>query len=231
MFWGVYSTFAEAQSAAPRNKWVGYDNEAAASLYRWKVDYMDPSEYAVLYWLEQGLSPGARVFDFGGHVGVKFYAFRSVGALKHPLTWMVYDLPAVVRAGRVLAQKKGEQSIRFTEDISDASGADVFLALGSSQFVEAPLYSILEPLSQLPKVVILSKAPMVDGPRYVTLHCSGVAYHPYLIENSIDLITNMERIGYQLLHRWTNNEKECRILNRPDRSIYRYTSLHFALAA
>jgi putative methyltransferase (TIGR04325 family) len=229
LHWGVYSSFAEANAAVPPNKPIGYDNEPAAGLYRWKSDYMDPSEYAVLYWLERALAPGGKVFDFGGHVGVKYYAFRSIGALQGPLRWMVYDVPAVVRAGRELARERDEKNIMFTEDFNDASGANVFLALGSSQYFEEPFYAYIARLSSLPKVVILSKAPMVEGVRYVTIQSIGVAFCPYLIEDSRDLIAGMERIGYRLCNRWENREKACHILNRPDRSVHRYTSLHFAL--
>ena len=228
-FWGVYASFKEAEADVPSGGLIGYDNDAAADLYRWKLDFMEPSDYAVLYWLERALTSGARVFDFGGHVGLKYYSFRSVGALNDPLTWTVYDVPAVVRAGRVLAQEKGASALAFTETADDASGADVWLALGSAQFVEAPIYSYLERLSRRPREVIISKSPMVEGPRFVTLHTTGTMFCPYLIENVADVIANMERIGYQLLHRWKNDEKWCQILNRPDKSLYHYTTLHFAL--
>jgi len=229
LYWGVYRSFEEAAAAAPAGKRVGYDNDDSAGLYRWKSDYMDPSEYAVLYWLEKALAPGARVFDFGGHVGVKYYAFRSIGALQVPLTWMVYDLPAVIRDGRELARERGEKNVVFTDEPGDASGADVFLALGSSQYLEQPLYAILERLAVLPGTIIVSKVPVVEGPRYVTLQNIGTTICPYLIEDSRDLIANMERLGYRLRQRWENHEKSCWIMNRPDKSVSFYTSYCFTL--
>jgi putative methyltransferase (TIGR04325 family) len=229
LFWGVYRDFAEALSAAPSRKQIGYDNEESANLYRWKFDLMEPSDYAVLYWLEHAIKPGAKVFDFGGHVGIKYYSFRSIGALQAPLTWIVYDVPAVLRSGQALARERGETNLAFTNDVGDASGADVFMALGASQYVEAPISSYLEPLARRPKVVIISKAPMVEGDRYVTLQNMGTAYCPYLIEDSRALIADMERLGYRLRHRWANDEKSCVIMNHPERSLYAYTSLRFTL--
>lgn len=227
-FWGVYDSFKEAEADVPAGRRVGYDNDAAADLYRWKLDFMEPSDYAVLYWLEKALTSGGRVFDFGGHVGLKYYSFRSVGALGGPLTWTVYDVPAVVRAGRELARERGADALAFTERADDASGADVWLALGSAQYLEAPIYSYLERLGERPREVIISKSPMVEDARYVTLQTTGTMFCPYLIEDVRDVIAHMERIGYRLLHRWKNDEKSCRILNRPDKSLYHYTSLHFA---
>jgi len=127
-YWGVYSTFAEAVAAAPPTKDIGYDHDGPAQMYRSLMDKVEPNEYAVLYWLERALPKGGRVFDFGGHVGLKFYAFRSIGAIPAPVRWTVYDVPAVVRSGRELAKNRRETDLTFTETFEDASGVDVFLA-------------------------------------------------------------------------------------------------------
>jgi putative methyltransferase (TIGR04325 family) len=230
VYWGVYNTFAEAVAAAPPTKEIGYDHEAPAKLYRNLMDKMEPSEYAVLHWLERGLPKGGRVFDFGGHVGVKFYAFRSIGALPPPIRWTVYDVPAVVRSGRELAKNRRETELTFTEAFEDASGADVFLGLGSLQYVETSLPDWIQKLPQRPKTVIVSAMPMVDGPRYVTLQNLGTAFCPYLVEDEKALIGGMEALGYALRHRWKNLEKRCQILDQPAKSVWEYTSLHLERA-
>jgi putative methyltransferase (TIGR04325 family) len=225
--WGVYATFAEAVAAAPPTKPIGFDHEAPAKMYRNLMDRVEPKDYAVLHWLERALPPRGRVFDFGGHVGVKFYAFRTIGAVPAPVAWTVYDVPAVVRAGRELAHQRGQTELTFTETFEDASGADVFLALGSLQFVEPPLAEWMQRLAVPPRTVIVSSMPMVEGPRYVTLQNNGAAFCPYLIEDAPALIGGMERIGYALRHRWKNLEKRCLIADQPERSVEEYTSLHF----
>jgi putative methyltransferase (TIGR04325 family) len=226
-YWGVYGSFAEAIAAAPPSKVIGYDHEAPANLYRNLMDRMEPSEYAVLHWLERALPRGGRVFDFGGHIGVKFYAFRSIGAIPPPIKWTVYDVPAVVRSGRELAQQRGETDLEFTERFEDSSGCDVFLGLGALQYVETSLPEWLQKLAALPRTVIVSAMPMVEGPRYVTLQNMGAAFCPYLVENETALLGGMQALGYTLRHRWKNLEKRCQILDQPDRSVWEYTSLHF----
>jgi putative methyltransferase (TIGR04325 family) len=226
-YWGVYSTFAEAVAAAPPTKEIGYDHDGPAQMYRPLMDRVEPSEYAVLYWLEQALPKGGRVFDFGGHIGVKFYAFRSIGAIPPPISWTVYDVPAVVRSGRDLAKKRRETDLTFTETFEDASGADVFLGLGALQYVETSLPDWIQKLAAPPKTVIVSSMPMVEGQRYVTLQNIGEAFCPYLIEDETALISGMERLGYGLRHRWKNLEKRCQILDQPERSVWEYTSIHF----
>jgi len=227
LFWGVYSSFAEAQAAAPDSKPLGYDHEEPAQMYAHLMDHVDPKDYAVLYWLERALPSAGRVFDFGGHVGVKYYAFRSIGALAATLRWTVFDVPAVVRAGAELARQRGTIDLFFTEDFAQASGVDVFLALGSLQYIETPLAQKLAALAQPPRAVIISSVPMVEGPRYVTLQNIGTAFCPYLIEDMDALTKQMTGIGYRLRQRWANPEKSCLILDRRDKSVEGYTSLYF----
>lgn len=228
--WGVFASFAEATAAAPPSRPVGYDNDVAAGLYRHLIDRVEPKDYAVAFWLQRRLRPGYRVFDFGGHVGVKFYALQTVLPLPEGVEWVTYDLPAVVAAGRRLAAERGARGLSFSESFADAAGADVFMALGSLQYVETPLARQLEPLGELPRYVIVSSAPMTDGPRYVTLQNIGASYCPYLVENRASLARGMKDLGYELVHSWENPEKRCKILGRPDRSVNGYTSMHFALA-
>jgi putative methyltransferase (TIGR04325 family) len=227
--WGVYGSFAEAEAHAPPTKPLGYDNEAAAGMYGGLLDTIGPKDYAVAFWLQRRLRPGGRVFDFGGHVGVKYYAIRTVLDLPEGVRWVVYDVPAVVARGRELARERGAPGLEFTDRFADASGSDVFLVLGSLQYVEAPLPERLATLPDLPEYVIVSSAPMVDGGgRYVTLQNIGVAYCPYLVEDRGGLVRGMAERGYALVRSWENPEKLCRILDQPGRSVEGYTSLHFA---
>lgn len=229
LFWGVYPSFAEAQAAAPDTKPVGYDHPEPAAMYRNFLNQVGPNEYAVLHWLARALPSGGRVFDFGGHVGVKYYALRSIPGLPEKLSWTVYDVHTVVESGKKLATRRGAAELNFTERLEEASGVDAYLALGSRQYVEPSLAEHLGALHQLPKMVLVSSSPTVEGPRYVTLQNIGTAFCPYLIEDSHALIAEMEKLGYQLSHRWTNLEKQCFIMDQPEKSVEGYSSFHFEL--
>ena len=227
---GVFRSFEEALAAAPQNRPLGYDHPAAAGMYRRFMERPQPNDYAVGFWLHRNLKPGSVVFDFGGHVGVKYYALQHVMPMPDGLRWIVYDVPAVLAAGRQLAEERGAGRLEFTESLERASGADVFLALGSLQYVETPLPALLSRLDVLPSTVTVSSTPMSDHPRYVTLQNIGTAVCPYLVENRRELQEGLERIGYRLVHAWTNPDKRCSVLDRPDRSVAGYTSLHFSRA-
>lgn len=227
--WGVFDSFAQAVAAAPGIKPIGYDHPAAAAMYRSWMKRLEPNDYAVAFWLRPRLRPDTVVFDFGGHVGVKYYAMQQVMRIPDALRWIVYDVPAVLESGRALASDRQDERIEFTDCLGRASGVDAFLALGSIQYVETPLPRLLSELERLPRAVTVSSAPMSDHPRYVTLQNIGTSFCPYLVWNRCELQDGMTGLGYRLVHSWPNLDKECRILDRPDRSVEGYTSMHFEL--
>lgn len=229
LFWGVFDSFGDAQAAAPSTKPLGYDNPEPAKMYRNVLDRVGPHEYAVLYWLQKAIPNGGTVYDFGGHVGVKYYAFKSINGLPATIDWTVFDVHAVVEAGRELAAEKGEKNLHFTESFDDASGVDLFLALGSAQYIETPLHQKLAGLAKRPRRVLVSSTPMVNGPRFVTLQNIGTAFCPYLVEDRAALVAGMSELGYSLRADWTNPGKSCMILDRPEKSVEEYTSLYFEL--
>jgi putative methyltransferase (TIGR04325 family) len=209
-------------------KLFGYDNPRAPSLYGFLEDSVEPKDYAVAFWIQRRLGSETKVFDYGGHVGIKYYALRKVLPFPEDLRWIVHDVPTVTEAGRKLAAERGERALSFTDSFDAASGIDVFLALGSLQYVETPLYERLGGLASPPPFVVVSSTPMTDGPRYVTLENFRDFYCPYLIEDRAAMLRGMDAIGYDLVHEWKIAEKSCRIIGRPDRSVHGYTSMHFA---
>lgn len=227
--WGVYRTFAEAQAQAPAGVPIGYDNPEAAAMYRHLLETVEPKDYAVAFWLQVHLRPGARVFDFGGHVGVKYYAIRTVLDFPPDVSWTVLDVPTVIEQGRILAKERPSPGLSFTSNLADASGVDVFLASGSLQYVENPLPDMLATLGELPKCVIVSESPMVDGERFVTLQNVKSMYCPYLVESRSMLKVRMGDLGYRLARSWENPEKVCRILDQLDRSVWGYTCMRFVI--
>jgi hypothetical protein len=69
---GSFESFAAAEAGAPPSKTVGYDNAPADAFYSRQVASYD---YPGLFWLGRSLDAGMRrIFDLGGHVGIKDYA-------------------------------------------------------------------------------------------------------------------------------------------------------------
>jgi putative methyltransferase (TIGR04325 family) len=203
-WYGVYPTFTAAAAAAPDRLPVGYDQTTAKNLYD-SANYRRvlARDYPVLYWLQRVLGPGSRLFDFGGHVGVTFHAYRPYLAPDHMPDWTVCDVPAVVEEGAARAAAEGETALHFTTEFADASGADVLLVAGALQYIEPPLDTLVGALAEPPKYVILNKLP-TTAREHITLQNIGVAYCPYRIAARGSLPGLLAAVGYDQVDEWEN---------------------------
>jgi putative methyltransferase (TIGR04325 family) len=227
LFRGVYTSFAEAEASAPATKPIGYDHPAPAAMYDERMSRVHPADYPVLFWLGSIMTSTRRVFDFGGHVGIAHYAFERYLGYPEDLVWTVLDVAAVVERGRRLAAESARKGLVFTSDIAEASGADVFLAAGSLQYVREPLDAMLTGLQELPRHVVINKTPLYDGESFVTLQSIGTAFCPYAIFNRVAFIERVCALGYELVDSWENVELSCSVALRRDKIVPRYTGLYF----
>jgi putative methyltransferase (TIGR04325 family) len=230
LFRGVYDTHEDARRDAPPSKPVGYDNPGPAGMYRNILERMELSDYPVLFWISR-IAGARRLFDLGGHVGLRYYGFRSRLELPADFVWQVMDVPAVVEAGRALALEKKAAHLSFTDRREDMEGADILYATGSLQYLDEPLPAILGRVQRRPAHVILNQTPMHDGPPYYTLQSIGTAFCPYRIEDRPALLAGMEQLGYERVDRWTCPEKTCAIPFHPDHSVRGYDGAYFRARA
>jgi putative methyltransferase (TIGR04325 family) len=231
VFRGVYGSVEEAAATAPENIGQGYDRPETASLYRDRLDSVFPGDFPAIVWLQKLLPGAKRLFDFGGHVGVLHYSYAKYIDYPEDLEWQVFDVPAVVEAGRELAAERGAKQLSFTNDRTDASGCDVYLASGVLQYLEEPLYEILGELRERPRHVIANFATFTDGEGFVTLQNMATAYCPYVIHDRAALHAGMKQLGYEIVDEWKNADKSCEIPFHPERSLHYYRGACWRLAA
>jgi putative methyltransferase (TIGR04325 family) len=234
LHYGVFASFEEALAAAPAERPVGYDHPHGADLSvpggAHLLDAVNPRDYPVLFWLARLLASGARsVFDFGGHLGVKYHAYRKYLAYPDDLRWLVCEVPAVAEAGRALARERpGGAGLAFTSRLEDADGYDVFFASGSLQYLPTPLHRIVEGLGRRPQHLVINGLPLTDGPGFVTLQSDGHGFSPYWIQNRRQFASDLEAAGYALQDSWRIPEKHCLIPFHEERSVRGYTGLFFS---
>lgn len=228
---GVFASFEEALAAAPPGRPIGYDHPHGADLSvpggAHLLDAVNPRDYPVLFWLARLIGSGVHsVFDFGGHVGVKYYAYRKYLRYPDDLKWLVCEVPAVVEAGRALANERpGGANLAFTSRLEDADGYDVFFASGSLQYLPTPLHRIVEGLRIRPRHLLVNGLPLTDGPGFVTLQSDGHGFSPYWIQNRRQFVSGLEAAGYVLQDTWGIPEKHCIIPFHDDRSVRGFTGL------
>jgi putative methyltransferase (TIGR04325 family) len=229
LFYGVYPTFAAATADLPKTKPEGYDNEAPAAMYTERLNRVFLADYPLLFWLRAILPDVRRLYDFGGHVGIAFYAYQNYLTYPPELRWEVYDVPAVREAGRKLAASRRATQIAFSNHPSEADGADVFLASGSLQYVEAPgIGAMLAAMKQKPKHVLVNKTPLHDTEAFVTLQNIGTAFCPYRIFKRSEFMREVQDQGYDLVDAWPSSGS-CPIPQHPAHSVAEYSGAYFRL--
>lgn len=210
LFMGSFESFADAEAHAPAGKVVGYDTPEAANLYSHQIYFYD---YPALFWLGRSLDSGLRsVFDLGGHIGIKYYAFRRVLNYPPDLRWTVCDVPGVIKAGaEVAAQRQVGGQLGFTTDFHDASGCDILYASGSLQYLPQHLSEILAELPVKPKRIIINTAAVHPEKTIYTLNSIGVAVCPYRIEHHDRLFADLTQAGYVRRDAWRNEGKPIQV--------------------
>ncbi|QSI30485.1 methyltransferase, TIGR04325 family [Variovorax sp. RKNM96] len=206
LFMGSFESFAAAEAGAPPSKAVGYDHAAAANLYSPQIYFYD---YPGLFWLGRSIDAGlTRIFDLGGHIGIKYYAFRRVLTYPDSLRWTVCDVPSVIENGRAVAeQREVTAQLAFTTDYREASGCDVLYASGSLQYLTVRIDEILSSLAVKPRRIVLNTTAVHPERTIYTLNSIGVAVCPYRIEHHDGLLQTLTRSGYRKRDVWRNEGK------------------------
>ncbi len=226
LFNGVFSDFASAERAVPAGKHSGYDNEPSAQRVLDEWLYITPSDYPTMFWLSKILGECSLLFDWGGNVGLTYFAYRRYLSYPAGLVWCVNDVPAVVALGKQVAERESAPALRFTTAFDELAGADVLLAAGSFQFIEDPF----EPLRRAPALpldALVTKVPVCDRPAAVTLHNMGTAFCPYHLFNRDAFVGEFASLGYRLADEWPIPGLGCQIPLSPERSIEAYSGFYF----
>ncbi len=226
---GAWDTFIEAKAHAPQVLPSSYDSAAAGAMYRTELERITVSDYPVVYWLSRLLASGQlRMFDLGGHIGVKYYAFQRYLVYPDALHWVVHDVPAVIAAGRQYAAEHDQpRQLDFADRPEQASGSDVLMATGSLQYLDYSLAELLARLPQRPQHVLVNLTPMHPARSYVTLQHIGIAICPYRVSAVPEFVAAMQALGYAEVDRWASRERNVRVPFRPECDIDCYHGFYF----
>lgn len=227
LFRGIYPNFETAAAAAPAGRLLSYDNEPSATrvLDEWQGVY--PNDYPVMFWLTKLLRDQRFIFDWGGNVGLKYFAYRRYIDYPQGHVWLVADVPAVVELGRKVALRESADGLRFTTELDELSDADILLAAGVLHFIKDP-FALLRTAPRLPRHLLLNKVPAYAMPSAVTLQNMGTAFCPYRLFNLGELVSTLEGLNYRLIDEWKSPDLSCEIPFFPEHSITAYSGFYFA---
>lgn len=215
-FQGLYASYDQAHAAASRKGPAGYDHDDVAPVSFEAMCRVEAWDYPVLFWLSRLLANGGNVLDAGGHMGTKYRAFAPYLKYGGAVTWTVYDLPAIVRAGRERAMADGLDALSFVERITDAPPPSVFLASGLLQYLDRPVGDLLGEIENPPQWLLFNKVAFHPRGPAVTLERIGAALVPYQMRERGDFVDGVERLGYQLADEWRIAELSHTISTHPE---------------
>lgn len=230
LFKEIYPTFDEAAQAASRYEVRGYDNVGSAQMYKDMCNKLFPEDYPTLYWINRINSELTNILDFGGHVGIKRYAFDKYLPQINEVEWKVYDLPKVIEEAKELNHQldpDGKLNITFQDEIKKEK-IDLFLALGSFQYIPKEVSDIISQLHERPKYMLI-RVPLTKKDTFVTLNHIGTTVCPYIIRNEEQFLSEILDQGYDLLDKWVSPNKVCEIPFFDDYSVRGYTGHLFKL--
>lgn len=228
-YYGVHDSYRSALAAAPAGLDHTYDTDAAAAMYRDRIETLNCSDYPALYWLSRLIDEGARsVFDLGGHIGVSYYAMERFIDYPAGLRWVVHDMPRVVAAGQTWAKTHDPaHRLTFADRAEASSGFDILFSSGALQYLDYSLPELLQRTSNPPAHVLINLVPMHPERSYFTIQNFGIVASPYRVESAPAFVQAMETLGYELVDRWETLERHLRIPFRPDCDIDRYYGFCF----
>ena len=196
---GAYPSYAEAMAHVPKEFVEGEDEHKIFMVF---TDEVQKSHLQIVRILSGLMGEVKTLFDLGGNVGYCYYQFRSEITYPPEFHWTVSDLPVVNKAGRKLARERGETQISFTDNRTDASGADVYLSTGTLQYLEKPLAGLLEELKEKPRHILINRVPMTNGDAFYTLQHTGHSILPYYYANHDRFVSSIEALGYKMVETW-----------------------------
>jgi putative methyltransferase (TIGR04325 family) len=229
LFHGHFLSQSAAQNAVPKTRTLGYDNSDSAKLYEGKLQ-IDDYDYPALFWIKDSFDQGLRhVVDFGGSVGIKFYAFSQLSTFPTDSLWTVVDVPAVVEEGRLFAAtRKAPSALKFSASIP-ASGVDVLYISGALQYLPKTLREILEVRKNLPRRIVINTAALHDSKSFFTLNNIGTAICVYRVHDRTVFVKEIESLGYSLRDSWLNVGKKMTIPFELGLDIENYSGFCFDL--
>lgn len=186
-------------------------------------------DYPALFWMQSSFADGLRkVFDIGGSVGIKFFAFRGLMRFPADVYWTVEDMPTVVEEGRrFAAMQANSDHLRFTDRLSDGAGCDILFASGSLQYLPQTLMELLLTLEPAPRRIIVNTTPIHHSRSFYTLNNIGTAFCPYHVQSRPEFLGSVTRTGYKLRDHWENAGKSMRIPFAPDHDVEAYSGFCF----
>ena len=211
-FKGRFLTPEAAMASVPAFRRSTYDNQELIPHGIKAFSVVHNFDWPVLFYLQKLLQQNQlhTLTDFGGHVGVKFYAYRDKLTFPADLNWQVVEVPAMVAEGRRRVTP-GVTSLNFFENIADTAPADVLICSGVLQCAPFTIEEIVAQLPAKPRVILLNKVAVSRTQGFYTVE-NFIKCLPYRVLGPADLAETRAKLGYTLAANWQIPDRDIAVL-------------------
>lgn len=227
LFYGVFSTHAEALANIPASTSSGWNVDNLADSVAVERTQVQPSTYVAMFWIAKLLRPGSTLIDLGGGAGITYFAHTERAELPDGATWHVIEVPAIAERGSALASRRNAANLLFSTDFAALPKCDVFLSAGCIQYMENSVPGLLTAFAEKPENIIINKIPLTKGRAFWTLQSLGGSACPYQIFNEEDFLRYFADQGYDIADRWAVAELSCEIPFFSRRHIPEFAGIYF----
>lgn len=229
-----FATREEAERCVAAYGFSEHEHPAAIRRHLALAEHARPSDYAVMFHLEQLLPGMKRLVDLGGNVGNLFYCYSKYLDFPADFQWVVAEIAPVAEAGAKLAKERNEGRLRFATDLMDVASqgrdADTLLVSGALHYFEKPLGEMLTEAGLAPAQVIVNRSPVLEAGTVIGIQDGGDYVTTARVLDRRALVASMEAAGYRLADEWEAAELNMRLPLRPQSSVESYSGFLFTLA-
>lgn len=207
--WGAYRSMDEARAQIGDPAKATYDNKQIVDVNLDWFSRVSLFDYPVIYWLARLLNERKlrSLVDFGGHIGVKYYAYRDHLSIPEDFLWQVVDVPAMIERGKQKADSQGLQALKFFDDISAAQPCELLFCSGSLQYAPNTIDEVVSKMTSRPKYIVINKLGVLPDRELVSLENFESSWIPYRIHSLQKFNQSLVNIDYKLVDSWAIEER------------------------
>lgn len=201
--WGCFETKDAAIAFLAGRPRAEYDDDEIVQVNLESFKQVHAFDWPVMFFIERLIKEGAlsAVTDFGGHVGVKYYAYRDHLTYPADMLWQVVDVPAVCREGDS-QRPEWASALSFHATVEATAPSELLLCSGSLQYADLSLEQIISRMARAPRAIILNKVALARNGGFFTLESFGRGRMPYRVFGESELAECRRSLGYALQARW-----------------------------
>ncbi|WP_260706333.1 methyltransferase, TIGR04325 family [Edaphobacter flagellatus] len=230
-FNSIFPSFEAAKSYAKRYKVASHEHPGNTAVHLELNQAPRPSDYPVLFHMQNLLPEVHSVVDIGGSAGNLFYCYDRYLHFDPQFSWTVNDMPANNRIGARIAGEHHESRLHFVDELADCEPVDMVLISGALHYFELLPPEMMRALKRPPRHVIINRTPVIEGETTITIQDAGFYYaiSPARLLSRKALMQSMSDADYEVVDEWTVPDLHFDIPLHPECSARYYSGFYFRL--